>query len=749
MFRNHFHVSLRAKQIELRLLKARQLQATTDDKIIHIAIDSGFRNLGLFNALFKRQVGITPSEYREREARTEARATRGALAALVTVFFLSWMTLNAALPAPALTNALPASPTSTTNAGPAQAAARGTNEVKTFEVRGYNVMGNTLLPVSIIEPILRKHVNPAGTFDTTIRPAVMELQLAYRERGFVTVKVSVPRQDLTNGIVRLQVTEGRLVEINVVQNRHFSSNNVLRALPSLRTNIYLNALVFNQELERANASRDRQIYSLLEEGPEPGTSAITLRVKDRLPLHTRLDFNNSSTPGTPEMRLNFSAQYNNLWQLEHQFGVQYGFSPAEWKSYQGVPASRGAPFIGPLGLTNQGIITPGRGGRDILFYDQPQVANYSAYYRMPLGGVNGPGRSDGYALSEFGYDEVNHRFRAPLGADTREVLVYASRSASDTGNVVQSHTADPATIPSGGGVQSITDIYAQTLTINENAGLRLMQPLSKLTGFRSSLAAGVDFKKYGAATVQNSSSHGVFYVIHHTNANGVVIYDSHPSFTNTAYQLTERVLDYLPFQITWDGAIPDHLGSTMVNISHAFHFAGLISDTQTFHDLAGTNANGNYYILTAGVTRDQNVVGGWGVYLHADGQYANQPLISNEQFGMGGASGVRGYRDGQEYGDTGWRATVEPHTPLADLGQVDGEFPMYARLSVFVDYGQRFLLDPGTRQGHLNLCGAGAAVSGSIGPHIDYRITFGIPILEVPGRQAGEWRVLMGIGIQF
>ena len=64
MFRKQFKTSIRAKQTELRLEKARQLLAETDDKITAIAHDSGYRHLGFFNAMFKKKFGITPSEWR-------------------------------------------------------------------------------------------------------------------------------------------------------------------------------------------------------------------------------------------------------------------------------------------------------------------------------------------------------------------------------------------------------------------------------------------------------------------------------------------------------------------------------------------------------------------------------------------------------------------------------------------------------------------------------------------------------------
>ena len=57
---------LRARQIELRLQRARQLLGDSDAKIINVAYDSGYRHLGLFNAMFKKRFGVTPSEWRRK-----------------------------------------------------------------------------------------------------------------------------------------------------------------------------------------------------------------------------------------------------------------------------------------------------------------------------------------------------------------------------------------------------------------------------------------------------------------------------------------------------------------------------------------------------------------------------------------------------------------------------------------------------------------------------------------------------------
>ena len=465
LFRERFDVSPRDKQIEFRLLKARQLLATTNDKIIHVAIDSGFRNLGLFNALFKRHVGVTPSEWREKQTKSSPKRSRA-----VTLMMLMGLVVraSAAEPAPVYTPPPPLAPpptvaaARTTNATPAalppnpgvstHAAAVAPPKPATVEVQGYAVYGNTLLSEQMVKSTLVKFVGPAKTAEE-IKAAKASLQMAYWDRGFVTVSVVFPPQTLTNGcFVRLNVVEGRLAEVKVENNHHFSTPNVRRALPSVQTNTFLNNLAFQQELDRANANRDRQIYPVIGEGPEPRTSALTLRVKDRLPLHGRLELNNNATPGTPDLRANLAVQYNNLWQREHQFGVQYSFSPQDSKE------------------------------GSYMFFEKPMVANYSVFYRLPLAPVNGQPPARPYEVGDFGYDEVSKRFRAPAASDASELLFYASRSSSDTGQKLASESQEPPVVSTNGTLQVNDRLYNQSVTVNENLGARWLQPLPTFWG---------------------------------------------------------------------------------------------------------------------------------------------------------------------------------------------------------------------------------------------------------------------------
>jgi hemolysin activation/secretion protein/AraC-like DNA-binding protein len=704
MFRKRFKTSIRAKQTEVRLEKAHQLLAETDEKVITIAYESGYRHLGFFNAMFKKRFGVTPSEWRKSSTGLDRPKRKLHRAILIIGFLLIGAAVRGGAQNPAPPDKAPAGVA--TNAP--TATPRGTNTAPTFAVRGYEVQGNTLLSQELLEKIFGDYVGPALTLDR-IREALGELQLAYRGRGFVTVAVGLPQQQLTNGVVKVHVTEAKLAEINVEGNRFFSSNNIMAALPSLRTNMLLNNLVFQQELDQANQSRDRQVYPVVGPGSEPGTSALTLKVKDRFPMHGRLDLNNISTPGTPELRTSVSMQYNNLWQLDHQIGGQYTFTPEQYKTSDAWPD----------------------------FPDYPLIASYSLFYRAPLGdGDYDTRHSQEYGVADFGYDEVTKKFRAPAFSGRSELVVYASRSDSDT-----ALKYGPLKLITKTAIATFeSQSSGEDFTINQNFGLKVSKPLPSIRGINWSMNAGLDWKTYDF----HSYNTNTFLTTITITNNGVP--QTIRSSAAFGQPPIHNYVEYAPVSFGLDAARPDKWGVTVFNWNNSFN----LIETQdgAFQKTAGNKeASPQYYIATMGLTRDFNLPGEFQLHLRGDGQWASVPLISNEQFGSGGISGERGYQDGQIYSDSGWRVAFEPRSPLINCGVVDGTETMYARLSVFTDYGQAIYA--GSNQPHIELWGTGFGLNVTIGTHFDMRFSWAIALRDVPDWNAGKSRASFGLGYQF
>jgi hemolysin activation/secretion protein len=176
-------------------------------------------------------------------------------------------------------------------------------------------------------------------------------------------------------------------------------------------------------------------------------------------------------------------------------------------------------------------------------------------------------------------------------------------------------------------------------------------------------------------------------------------------------------------------------------------------------------------VFDIGSGREQKIYNEWTVSLSGNGQIANGPLISNEQFPLGGMSSVRGYHEGEDYGDSGWRVSIEPHTPYLNLGmfardvnaRANGDdpksgpggnsgavAPLWLRASAFVDYGQAYLKDaPTGAADRTQLCGVGFGATVSEGDWLNGRITFAWPLFNSPTTKAGVMQIFFGVGVQF
>jgi hemolysin activation/secretion protein len=582
-----------------------------------------------------------------------------------------------------------------------------------FAVHGYVVTGNTALPQPTIDGVLSNYTGTAVTV-ARLREGLGKLQLLYRNLGFATISVTLPQQKLTNGLVQVKIIEGRLGSVSVTGNRFFSSNNVLQALPGVRTNVLLNTRWFQPELDAANANRDRQIYPVISPGPELGMTDIDLRVKDRLPLHGHVEVDDKSTPGTPLLRVDTALEYNNLWQDNHQIGIEYNFSPQAYKSENFMPR----------------------------FFDQPAVDSYSGFYRMPLAGSPDLATTYNQMPVDFGYDQVTHQFRLPPPTGMPELIVYAAR------DVVEIPTRySPITTITNTSLLNIAQQSAERdLTFNDDLGVKLSIPLREIFSVHSSVSFGIDFKAYQAQSFNTNLTYASVFGTNQFGNRQLVSSQTIPLAANSG-----TGVQYMPLSLGWSASRADPLGSTTFNVNQNIFLAALSSGREKFEAATGApSAGGNYTTITAGTDREESLPRNWSLSWRADGQWANESVINTEEFALGGTAGVRGYREGEDYGDTGWRSLFDLHAPAIQTGSLPyngGRIPVNLRSSLFMDFGETWRLVPG--ESAVRQWGTGLDILVTASDHFAARLTIGRALLATTITHAGNINAYFSVGFQF
>jgi hemolysin activation/secretion protein len=234
-----------------------------------------------------------------------------------------WLALSVE---PALAQGESVEPERAENAEPAPEAVE---PVPRLLIREFRVSGNSTLGPTEIERVLYPFTG-AGKTLASIDEARLALEKYYQDKGFPTVAVNLPPQNVAGGVVELQVMEGRTNIVSISGAEYFKVSDIRAQLPGLQPGGVLFLPEAREQLAEVNRiNRDLAVTPILKPGVVPGTLDIELKVKDELPVHGRFELNNRYTENSTKTRLSGNLSYDNLWQRSHSASLQYQVSPED------------------------------------------------------------------------------------------------------------------------------------------------------------------------------------------------------------------------------------------------------------------------------------------------------------------------------------------------------------------------------------------------------------------------------------
>lgn len=140
----------------------------------------------------------------------------------------------------------------------------------------------------------------------------------------------------------------------------------------------------------------------------------------------------------------------------------------------------------------------------------------------------------------------------------------------------------------------------------------------------------------------------------------------------------------------------------------------------------------------------------FGVQARLSGQYSADALIASEQFGIGGAGSVRGYREREESGDSGLYASLEGLAP--DLRSLLGFETTSVRPLVFFDWGRVSNRHGWPCQGASTTCtlaGVGVGARFAVGKRLSARLEIGRALRDGAHTDAGRTRGVFALNLVF
>lgn len=228
---------------------------------------------------------------------------------------------------------------------PGYAADSGQVSAPRFPIERYRVEGNTLLSVDELQEIFSLYTGKDRDFGT-VQEALDTLEGEYRKRGYSTVQVVLPEQELERGAVLFRVVETRIKTVKVEGNRYFKGTNIRQSLPDLKEGLPPNIDRVSKNLRMANENPAKKVNLQLQGTEKENEIDAILKVVDEKPWKVSLLGDNTGTKQTGDARLGVLLQHANVADLDHVVTLMYTMSPSKMDKVGIYGASYHLPLYG-------------------------------------------------------------------------------------------------------------------------------------------------------------------------------------------------------------------------------------------------------------------------------------------------------------------------------------------------------------------------------------------------------------------
>ena len=191
-----------------------------------------------------------------------------------------------------------------------------------FDIAKFEVIGNTLLPPSMIDSTLAPFIGKDRDFDT-IQSAMDALEKLFHDKGYKLTSIGLMEQELNRGVVQLNVVSTTIGRIIVSGNSFFDNANIARSLPGLVVGKTPNMDALSHSIKFANEHPNKKITTKLRTGENPNEVDAILDVQEENPWKMNASADNAGQVTTGSTNIGFALQNNNFLGRDHLLNVQY------------------------------------------------------------------------------------------------------------------------------------------------------------------------------------------------------------------------------------------------------------------------------------------------------------------------------------------------------------------------------------------------------------------------------------------
>ena len=189
--------------------------------------------------------------------------------------------------------------------------AEPTASVDSLLVKGFSFSGNTVVSQAELEALTQLYVGRSLTLPDLEEVAASVADL-YKKKGYTLATTYVPQQHIRFGVVTIAILEGRVGEISVTGNQHYSTEFIRGSFAQAMEDKVVRNVALERALLLLNEYPDLKTSILLEPGTSTGSTNVHVKAEDKLPIHATLDYNNYGSNKISRNRFGAGIQIGNV-----------------------------------------------------------------------------------------------------------------------------------------------------------------------------------------------------------------------------------------------------------------------------------------------------------------------------------------------------------------------------------------------------------------------------------------------------
>ena len=201
-----------------------------------------------------------------------------------------------------------------------------------FFVKKVIVEGNTLID----DEALALLVDMDGGMEVTLGILSLmanEITAEYAIKGYFLTRAFVPQQEMVDGIVKIQVLEGRIGKVIIEGNKRYNSKGFLDRMKPVREEKVLREQTLEETLLELNSMLGIKVRSILRPGELPGTSNLILNVTESRRYQFSYDMDNFGSHYTGTNKIGLTGTVGGVLTMGDQFSTRWSTTDMVFDSY--------------------------------------------------------------------------------------------------------------------------------------------------------------------------------------------------------------------------------------------------------------------------------------------------------------------------------------------------------------------------------------------------------------------------------